>query len=310
MRKPIIFAVLFAGILSIAACKKDESTDSTPNLSGLYFTEEAIPYVAVGEDVTLRVNPNKIITSDGSSVGTIGLYWQVNSANRDTLTRDVAKENPDFKYHVDTLGTYQVACYAFAGDDSYHYYNASAVTSFQAIDPVKSLTGLALKASVTIGGKEWSARNLANNESGASYKKAGVVDNLFGRLYSWEEASVACPAGWHLPTAEEWDAINEDVSALMAPAQFLDVDMWEPAISQSITNESGFNAIPVGYLDNTASLDKYRRYGEMAAFWTASDATSDASLAQFRFILYDNSAIMKGNGDKSSLALSVRCVKN
>ena len=96
----------------------------------------------------------------------------------------------------------------------------------------------------------------------------------------------------------------------MAPAKFLDLDMWVPALGQKITNSTGFNAIPVGYLDNTASLDKFRRYGEMAAFWTSSDSASDSSLAQFRYILYDNPAIMKGNGSKTSLALSVRCVKD
>ena len=307
MRKTIISAIILAGILSIPACKKDDSTDNTPSLSGLYITEDAVPYVEPGIKLVFKANANNIVTSDNSNPGTIGLYWQVNSAKRDTLTTDITKSNPDFTYQVDTLGTYQVTCYAYAGTG---YYNASAITSFRAINSATALTGLGEETSVTIGGKQWSARNLSNTTSGVSYKKATVVDNLFGRLYSWEEAVNACPDGWHLPTAQEWDAIEEDVSALMAPAKFLNSDMWEPALGQEITNTSGFSAIPVGYLDNTASMDKYRRYGEMAAFWTASEASSDASLAQFRFILYDNNAIMKGNGDKSSLALSVRCVKD
>ena len=307
MRKTIIFAVILAGIISIPACKKEESTENVPSLGGLYITEDAVPYVEPGVQLVFKANASKIVTSDNSTPGTIGLYWQVNSARRDTLTRDVSKSNPDFTYQVDTLGTYQVTCYAYAGSG---YYNASAITSFQAINPATALTGLGEQTSVTLGGKQWSARNLSNTTSGTSYKKASVVDNLFGRLYSWEEAVNACPDGWHLPTAAEWDAIEEDASALMASAKFLDLDMWVPALGQSITNTSGFSAIPVGYLDNTASMDKFRRYGEMAAFWTASDAASDASLAQFRFILYDNPAIMKGNGDKTSLALSVRCIKD
>lgn len=96
----------------------------------------------------------------------------------------------------------------------------------------------------------------------------------------------------------------------MAPAKFLDNRMWEPALGQEITNNTGFNAIPVGYLDTTASRDRFRRFGEMAAFWTSSDSASDPNLAQYRFILYDNPEIMKGNGSKTSLALSVRCVKD
>ena len=305
MRKTIISTIILAGILSLPACKKNETQQDTPSLSGLSITE-AVPYVAKGDNLVFKANVSSISTSNRSVPGTTGIYWQVNKANKDTLSRDISKGNPDFKYHVDSLGTYSVTCAIFAEG----YYNSSSVTTFMAIDPATSLTGLASGESATIGGKQWMAMNLNNPASGVSYKNATVTDPIFGRLYTWEEASSACPAGWHLPSAEEWDAIGEDVSGLMAPAKFQDLDMWEPALGQSITNTSGFNALPVGYLDNTASVDKFRRHGEMAAFWTSSGAASDASMAQFRYILYDTPSIMKGNGSKTSLALSVRCVKD
>ena len=305
MRKTIISTIILAGILSLPACKKNETQQDTPSLSGLSITE-AVPYVAKGDNLVFKANVSSISTSNRSAPGTTGIYWQVNKANKDTLSRDISKGNPDFKYHVDSLGTYSVTCAIFAEG----YYNSSSVTTFMAIDPATSLTGLASGESATIGGKQWMSMNLNNPASGVSYKNATVTDPIFGRLYTWEEASSACPAGWHLPSAEEWDAIGEDVSGLMAPAKFQDLDMWEPALGQSITNTSGFNALPVGYLDNTASVDKFRRHGEMAAFWTSSGAASDASMAQFRYILYDTPSIMKGNGSKTSLALSVRCVKD
>lgn len=305
MRKTIISTIILAGILSLPACKKNETQQDTPSLSGLSITE-AVPYVAKGDNLVFKANVSSISTSNRSTPGTTGIYWQVNKANKDTLSRDISKGNPDFKYHVDSLGTYSVTCAIFAEG----YYNSSSVTTFMAIDPATSLTGLASGESATIGGKQWMSMNLNNPTSGVSYKNATVTDPIFGRLYTWEEASSACPAGWHLPSAEEWDAIGEDVSGLMAPAKFQDLDMWEPALGQSITNTSGFNALPVGYLDNTASVDKFRRHGEMAAFWTSSGAASDASMAQFRYILYDTPSIMKGNGSKTSLALSVRCVKD
>jgi len=28
---------------------------------------------------------------------------------------------------------------------------------------------------------------------------------VYGGLYTWEEARGACPAGWHLPSREEWN---------------------------------------------------------------------------------------------------------
>ena len=307
MRKTIIFtAVILAGIISIPACKKTDTTDNTPSLTGLTITE-AIPYVAKGADLVLKANVSQITSSSTTSKpGTIGLYWQVNSAQKDTLSKDIKAQNPEFKYHVDTLGTYSVSCYAFATG----FYNSVAITTFEAIDPEKALTGIAAPETITAGGKQWTARNLSGTESGVSYKGASVVDPLFGRFYTFEEAVAACPSGWHLPSAEEWDALGENAGSLMVSASFLKNRMWEPALGQEISNSTGFNAIPVGYYDSTASLDKYRRYGQMAAFWTSSDSASDSNLGQFRFILHDTPTIMKGNGDKTSLALSVRCVKD
>lgn len=305
MRKATIFTVILAAILSIPACKKTDSTDDTPSIQGLTMNV-AVPYVSVGEELVFQANTSKLSVTKGTMPGVIGLYWQVNSAKKDTLSRNIKSENPEFKYRVDTLGTYQIACYAF----SEGFYNSSAISSFKAIDPTNSLTGVGSTPSVTIGGKEWAASNMDDSDFGTSYKNASVVDTVFGRFYTWDEAQTVCPAGWHLPTAAEWDALGNKAGDLMAPAKFLSDEMWEPALGQEITNTTGFNAIPVGYLDNTASTDKFRRFGEMAAFWTASDATSDAALAQFRYLLYDNPEIMKGNGSKTSLALSVRCVKD
>lgn len=305
MRKTIIFTVILAGIVSVNACNKNETTATTPSLQGLLINE-AIPYVAPGTEQVFKANTSYISTSDASKSGPVGIIWQVNNAAKDTLSRNYLLENPEFKYKADTLGYYTIACYAFADG----YYNSSTVTNFRAINPATALTGVASAASVNIDGKEWTASNLYNPDFGVSYKQATVTDTVFGRFYTWEEASEACPAGWHLPSADEWDALGDTSWRLMAPAKFLDDEMWEPALGQEITNEIGFNAIPVGYLDNAASVEKYRRYGQMAAFWTASDSDSDSSLAQFRFIIYDTPVIMKGNGSKTSLALSVRCVKD
>ena len=306
MRKTIIFTVLFAGIFSLSACKKTDTTDTTPSLSGLVINE-AVPYVAIGEELVFKANTSGLIVSKGTMPSPIGIYWQVNSSVKDTLSTNVKIDNPEFKYRADTLGSYSVACYAFGAE----VYNASAITSFKAIDPSAAIGGILANDTATINGKVWTARNYnGGDKSGFSYKNASVVDNLFGRFYTWEDAQEICPDGWHLPTAEEWDSLGEDAGELMGDARFLGDDMWVPALGQEITNSYGFNAIPVGYMDGAASMYKFRRYGEMAAFWTASDAASDASLAQFRYILYDSPKLMKGNGDKNSLALSVRCVKD
>ena len=301
MRKSVISVILLACVLAAPSCKKDETTTTTPSLSGL-VVESAISYVAQGTTLTLRLSTKNIYTSDSSTPGEIGLSWQANEEKRDTLDKGVMQ----FSYTAKELGKYTITCYAFANG----YYSSSATTTFQCINPASSLVGVSLDETVTIGGNEWMAHNLYDTESGTNYRKAEVVASIFGKLYTWEEASTACPAGWHLPTAAEWDTLGSDAFDLMAPALFLEEDMWASALGQDITNFLEFNAIPVGYLDTTASVDQFCRFGEYAAFWTATPSENNANWAQTRYLIYNNDTVQKGEGDKSSLALSVRCVKD
>jgi uncharacterized protein (TIGR02145 family) len=62
----------------------------------------------------------------------------------------------------------------------------------------------------TIGsaGHLWLARNLDFTTPGSWCRNDQHEECAeYGRLYSWEEARTACPAGWHLPTEAEWVAI-------------------------------------------------------------------------------------------------------
>ena len=311
MRKAVKWILGAALLCALPACKKEEQTTTLPSLSGLYITE-AVPYVLEGDDVTIKAHVTDISTSDGKDPGVLGLYWQVNTAKRDTVSTDISKSVPDLNYHVDTLGTYVVYGYVYAAG----YYNSSANTTFQAIVPELSLTGLdgtedtpaglVLVRSVIIGDDIWMAQNLYGTLTGSCYKNALAVAEPFGQYYSWEEALTACPEGWHLPTGAEFDALGTSAQALMAPACFLEKEMWVTAQGITPTNESGFNAIPVGYLDKTASSGQEHGYGQYALFWTADE--EDTELASYRYIRYDQDTVNKGKGHKKSLALSVRCV--
>ena len=129
MKKYLILSTALLTIFVIGSCKKDNSTtEGKPSLSGLSINA-APAFVAVGDEFTFRANISSLGVSKGT-LPTVGLYWQVNTAKKDTLTRDAAATNPEYHYKVDSLGTYSVYCYAFGGSN---YYNTSASSSFRAV---------------------------------------------------------------------------------------------------------------------------------------------------------------------------------
>jgi len=322
MKKRIFIwaAPALALTLVLAGCKKDEETVYTPSLSGLSI-ETVVPYVSAGTVVSVKADPDYIVSSDGTTPAAIGLSWQVNSEKKDTLTHNVRESNPAFEFTASELGTYTITCYAFAGSG---YYTTSTSVTVNAIDPLTALSGMEGEPSTLIdgnpyrtinaGGLTWMAQNLYGTTSGQYYKDATVTESFLGKFYSWEEASAACPAGWRLPTAAEWDlALGTSAGDLMAEATLLEEEMWERWPAVSITNALLFNAIPTGYVQKNSSGSIHYGFKEYAFFWTSTlspdpmGMTSD--MAEYRYIYEDNPTVQKGKGSTSALLLSVRCVK-
>lgn len=313
--KRITLIVLCAALGLAWGCKKDSTTSSKPSLLGLSLSQGVAPYQAVGSPLSIQVLFDKLYTSDSSTPkAAISLQYQVNGEKAVVLTENYKESNPPLVYTPESAGSYTIKFSAVSSDNN--YYNATVSASFTAIDTDASLQGLSGTSTsiggrsfltMTSGGRTWLAQNLWGTTSGQVYNLSAVTEKLFGRYYSWEEASAACPSGWRLPTAAEFDALGTSAPDLMAPVSFLDKEMWTYWPGMTPTNAKSFNAIPAGYLDRSKiDTDSVSGYGHYAAFWT-SDTEGD--LACYRYIQEDNPVVQKGLGSKASLALSVRCVR-
>lgn len=102
---------------------------------------------------------------------------------------------------------------------------------------------------VKIGAQTWMAENLAYKpDSGKywAYNDDTANVQLYGYLYNWKTAKFVCPAGWHLPTMEEWEALINRLGGRKVAAKAMKNETgWIE--KSNCTNSSGFSALPAGY---------------------------------------------------------------
>ena len=196
---------------------------------------------------------------------------------------------------------------------------------------------------VTIGSQTWMAENLNFSDSalykglkgGRSSCYEGFDKNCekFGRLYSWaasmDSAGVfstngkncgyessctptypvrgICPAGWHLPTSDEWNALFTSVgyekAGIMLKSKTSDWKRYDDTWGRDLY---GFAALPGGEYNRSLT---YWNKGENAYFWTSSMFSNISYYVAFTYTRWDVS--MPASSDHPRYEhKSVRCVKD
>ncbi|MCF6240341.1 MAG: hypothetical protein L3J74_03225 [Bacteroidales bacterium] len=159
---------------------------------------------------------------------------------------------------------------------------------------------------VKIGEQIWMAENLDYKTDKYSYcygRKSTNCDK-YGRLYRWEAAKNACPEGWHLPTDEEWIALEKALG--MPEADVSKSNTWRgtnQGVQLMKDTSIGFNAVLGGYFNPPSN---YFLGGMQAFYWTA---TEKGGLAWYRQLYKDSKQVFR-NIRAKSWGMSVRCVKD
>ena len=158
---------------------------------------------------------------------------------------------------------------------------------------------------VTIGGQTWMAENLNRATANSKcYNNDASNCAKYGRLYTWNDALSACPAGWHLPSDGEWTALTDAVGgASTAGRKLKSVDGWEYySDATKGTDDYGFSALPGG---NGSSDGSFSNAGLNGYWWSATEV--GASSARYRYMNY-NIAYVDWSYSGKTLLCSVRCV--
>jgi uncharacterized protein (TIGR02145 family) len=133
---------------------------------------------------------------------------------------------------------------------------------------------------------------------------------LFGALYNWPVVNTGklAPAGWHIPTYDEWTALVAYLGGgvIEAPKKLKEAGTahW---ITNDATNESGFTALPGGVLAAGDGGSEFYAFGYYGSWWTTSFETP-TSLPWIQMI-HDSGAYL-ANEYSLSNGLSVRCIKD
>jgi len=164
---------------------------------------------------------------------------------------------------------------------------------------------------IKIGTQTWMAQNLSfKMDKSPCYSNKDSNCAKYGRLYNWEEANKACPAGWHLPSAEEWEELIAYVGKETAGMKLKSASDWGTGENYIAgTDEFGFSALPggLGFRTHAHLGDNYfYGFGNFANWWSSSDKNDGKVYSPS--MSYAKKYIVWNDIDKMYL-LSVRCVQ-
>lgn len=146
---------------------------------------------------------------------------------------------------------------------------------------------------IRVGSQVWMVQN-ANYRTSSS-----VCDscNVYGQYYTWQDAAMACPAGFVLPTKADF----EELKMTAGHASVIQsIKGW--LSGQSGSDDLGFAAIPSGYYDFRDGIVKNRF--DAAKYWS--------NVGAGRFALYMNvngvDNTLGLSGAEKNYGYSVRCI--
>ncbi len=189
----------------------------------------------------------------------------------------------------------------------------------------------------TIGSLDWMVQNLSysgEDKVGRPFQNQELLSDLFGRLYTWEEATGGitssglgqgpqgiCPEGWGIPTTEDWEDFGKELNngtpipyddmwfglgeKAMVDADYNGEPVWDETWGIKKENTLGWNGIPAGYaeiIDN-----RYENLQAYGMWWNATEFSE--SKASYRYIYQGNTFFAPQTIEKDKFSISVRCVR-
>ena len=191
---------------------------------------------------------------------------------------------------------------------------------------------------IRLGNQEWMTSNLKYGEPYYEQEyEGGFVDNVGepqdvdtmeaafdyegdieknGNLYTWGQALEAAPAGWRLPTDEDWQALEAAVG--MDAGELATVGKRgsvQGELMQQGEEGTGLALELGGYYisdeDDARFMTVFTYESVYGFYWTATldESKAEENFAYYRQIFYNSPQVERNSMTKLNL-LSVRCVRD
>ena len=184
--------------------------------------------------------------------------------------------------------------------------------------------------SVIINGQEWMQKNLAvskyrngdaiptglnntswqNTVNGAYSIYDNIASNnlIYGKFYNWyavNDPRGLCPAGWHVPSINEWTVLENNLGGSdVAGGKMKSTTGWILP-NAGATNESGFTFLAGGYRTN---FGNYTSLGVFGALSSSTEGTPN-NISWYKELFYYGANLGTAAASKQ-YGRSVRCLRD
>jgi len=216
------------------------------------------------------------------------------------IKRSIDNDLAVWKNSADRIVIITMTAVMLAVVSIYSQINLSPVTRPSVTTFVDKRDDKAYKT-VKIGEQTWMAENLNYNaQNSKCYDNKNSNCAKYGRLYDWTQALEACPAGWHLPSDDEWTKLENAVGGRHTAGKKLKSKTgWNN--NGNGTDGNGFTALPGGSYNGGFFTD----IGNYGYWWSATER--NARNAGYRYMIYLSEFVSWDDYSKKYL-FSVRCV--
>ena len=166
---------------------------------------------------------------------------------------------------------------------------------------------------------DWTA---ATSAAWSYYDNDAAYGEIYGKLYNWYTVSDprnVCPAGWHVPTDEEWMELETSLGMIGTElsltssrgvaenvgGQLKSTLLWD-APNTGADNGSGFWGFPTG---SRNAGGNFFNLGSHGYWWMATEVEGNQTHAWQRQLWWNNAGIYRLANHKGT-AGAIRCVQD